>query len=69
MQQRGLNDWTPLHYAVSLDDAEAVEVLLAHGADVDARTRIDDCDTPVQLAESCGCKAVISIFGAITRSS
>ena len=24
VQQRGVNDWTPLHYAVSLDDATAV---------------------------------------------
>ena len=23
--QRGLNDWTPLHYAANLDDADAVE--------------------------------------------
>jgi ankyrin repeat protein len=62
VQQRGLNDWTPLHYAASRDDGEAIELLLANGADIDARTRIDDCTTPVQLAESCGCNAAIRIL-------
>jgi hypothetical protein len=42
------------------------EPLLENGEDIDARTRIDDCVTPVQLAESCGCKAAISIFGGVT---
>lgn len=65
VQQRGSNDWTPLHHAVSLDDGDAVELLLAHGADIAARTRIDDRATPVQLAESCGCNAAIRVFRAI----
>jgi uncharacterized protein len=51
VQQRGVNDWTPLHCAVSLDDATAVTLLLAHGADPKVRTRIDDCATPVEEAE------------------
>lgn len=67
MQQRGLNDWTTLYYAVSLDDGEAVELLIAHGADIAARTRIDDCATRLQLAESCSCNLEISLFRAITR--
>ena len=49
--QRGLNDWTPLHYAVNRDDVSAIELLLAHGADVNARTRIDDFTTPLEEAE------------------
>jgi hypothetical protein len=49
--QRGLNDWTPLHYAVSLDDVAAIEVLLAHGADANARTRTDNFTTPLEEAE------------------
>jgi ankyrin repeat protein len=40
VQQRGLNDWTPLQYAVTLDDSNAIELLSA-GADPNARTRID----------------------------
>jgi hypothetical protein len=51
VQQRGVNDWTPLHYAVSLDDATAVTLLLAHGADPNVRTRIDNYATPLEEAE------------------
>lgn len=49
--QRGLNDWTPLHYAVSRDDVAAIELLVAHGAEINARTRIDDLTTPLEEAE------------------
>ena len=49
--QRGLNDWTPLHYAANRDDVAAIELLLAHGADIDASTRIDDFTTPIEEAE------------------
>ncbi|MCK1535383.1 MULTISPECIES: ankyrin repeat domain-containing protein [unclassified Bradyrhizobium] len=65
VQQRGLNDWTPLHYAVSLDDGDAVELLLTHGADIDAPMQIDDRATPVQLGESYGFNAAIRVFRAI----
>ncbi|HEY7215050.1 MAG TPA: ankyrin repeat domain-containing protein, partial [Thermoanaerobaculia bacterium] len=54
LNQRGLNDWTPLHYAASRDDAAAIELLAAKGADLDARTRIDDFATPLEEAESLG---------------
>ena len=54
VQQRGVNDFTPLHYAVMLNDAPAVELLLAHGADRAARTRIDEYETPLELAERAG---------------
>jgi ankyrin repeat protein len=54
VQQRGLNDYTPLHHAACRDDAEAVALLLAHGADPEARTRIDDCATPLDEAERFG---------------
>jgi ankyrin repeat protein len=49
--RRGLNDWTPLHYAVSRDDVAAIELLVAHGAEINARTRIGDLTTPLEEAE------------------
>lgn len=54
IQQRGVNDWTPLHYAAANNDVEGIEILLAHGADPTARTRIDDCATPLKEAEHLG---------------
>jgi ankyrin repeat protein len=35
VQQRGVNNYTPLHYAVARNDAPAVELLLTFGADPD----------------------------------
>jgi ankyrin repeat protein len=55
---RGLNDWTALHFAVADDDPEAVQLLLDAGADPDARTRIDDFETPLDIAESSAPKAL-----------
>lgn len=52
--QRGVNDYTTLHRAACRDDAAAVEILLAHGADPEARTRIDNYGTPLEEAEHFG---------------
>jgi len=54
IQQHGHNDYTPLHYAANLQDIQAMELLLAHGADLNARTRIDDCATPLEEMEILG---------------
>ncbi|UCH75634.1 MAG: ankyrin repeat domain-containing protein [Rhodospirillales bacterium] len=54
VQQHGHNDYTPLHYAASLEDIGAMEILLAHGADLEARTRIDDYATPLEEMEILG---------------
>jgi uncharacterized protein len=54
LHQRGVNDWTPLHYAVSRHDLEAIRLLLASGADPTARTRIDDYRTALEEAEAAG---------------
>jgi hypothetical protein len=54
VHQRGVNDWTPLHYAANIDDPEAITLLLAHGADPNSRTRIDGCTTPSEEAERLG---------------
>jgi ankyrin repeat protein len=52
--QRGINDWTPLHMAVAERNRAAVEILLAHGADPRLRTRVDDYETPREMAERAG---------------
>ena len=52
VQQRGINDFTPLHYAASKNDLRMIELLLALGADPNASTRIDDLSTPVEEAEN-----------------
>lgn len=54
IQEHGVNDWTPLHYAAATDDLTGIELLLAHGADPNARTRIDDYATPLEEAELLG---------------
>ncbi len=59
---RGINDWTPLHFAASTGDADAVRLLLAAGASPHLRTRIDDCPTPLEEAEASGFKAVASLL-------
>jgi hypothetical protein len=38
--------------AVNETNVEAVRLLLARGADRDLRTRIDDCDTPLEMARA-----------------
>jgi len=62
VHQRGHNDWTPLHYAVVLHDLEAVRILLAHGADASARTRIDDCSTPAEDAAAAGFVEAVALL-------
>ena len=57
LDQRGVNDWTPLHYAVAMRDADAVRLLLAAGADPSLRTRIDDHETPLEGADEAGFEA------------
>jgi ankyrin repeat protein len=56
VQQRGINDYTPLHFAACIEDVRAMELLIAHGADVEARTHIDDYATPLEEMEILGRK-------------
>jgi ankyrin repeat protein len=58
----GHNDWTPLHYAVVNDDLKAIALLLAHGADPNARTRIDDLTTPLEDAEILGRTEIVEVL-------
>jgi hypothetical protein len=60
--QRGLNDWTALHMAVAEHNALAVQRLLDAGADPDLRTRIDDYDTPLEMARAMDRANMIAIL-------
>ncbi len=60
--QRGINDWTALHMAVAERNALAVQLLLDAGADPDLRTRIDDCETPTQMAQNAGLDEIAAIL-------
>jgi ankyrin repeat protein len=52
--QRGPNDDTPLHAAAAIGDNGIVDILLAHGADPNATTRIDDVETAYETALAAG---------------
>jgi ankyrin repeat protein len=62
--QRGINDWTALHMAVAERNLRAVELLLAAGADPRLRTRIDDLETPREMAEQAGLHEVVRLLAA-----
>jgi ankyrin repeat protein len=62
--QRGLNDYTPLHMAVSEHNLPAVELLLKGGADPRLRTRIDDYETPREMAEKVGLRNILELLAA-----
>jgi hypothetical protein len=60
--QRGINDYTPLHTAVAFENALAVQILLDGGADPELRTRIDACETPLEMANAAGLTEIAAIL-------
>jgi ankyrin repeat protein len=62
--QRGINDYTPLHMAVGERHLPAIEVLLEAGADPRLRTRIDDYETPLEMAERAGLVEMANLLAA-----
>ena len=65
--QRGINDYTPLHMAVSVRNLRAVKSLLSFGADPHLRTRIDDCETPREMAERAGLLEIAEVLAVQER--
>jgi hypothetical protein len=60
--QRGINDYTALHMAVAEGNALAVQRLLDAGADPDLRTRIDSCETPLEMARAMNRADMVAIL-------
>jgi len=65
--QRGMNDYTPLHVAAEDGNREAVESLLSAGADPHLRTRIDDFETPLDLAQRAGHAEIAALLQLAMR--
>ncbi len=64
IEGRGVNGYTPLHYAAAGNDVKAVELLLARGADAAAKTSVDDFNTPLEEAESLGSAEAAAVLRA-----
>ena len=62
LEKQGINGWTPLHAAASTNDGEMVELLLSLGADLNARTGIDDNATPLEEAQRAGAEAAATVL-------
>jgi hypothetical protein len=60
--QRGINDYTPLHMAVEVRDPLALQILLDAGAEPELPTRIDECQTPQEMAEAAGLDAMAAML-------
>jgi hypothetical protein len=60
--QRGINDYTALHMAVAERNALAVQILLDGGANPELRTRIDEGQTPLEMAKSAGLDDIAAIL-------
>ena len=64
--QHGINDYTALHLAAARGDLRAVEILLAHGADPNEITRIDDMETPLEVAAAAGHPHIVDRLKPLT---
>ncbi len=63
VHQRGINDYTPLHMAVAERNLLAIQLLLDAGADPDLRTRIDECETPLEMAQAMNWVDAVELLG------
>jgi ankyrin repeat protein len=67
IQQRGVNDYTPLHYAAARNDVKLIELLVARGADPNAKTRIDEFATPAQEADLLHCSEAVQALRKVSE--
>jgi ankyrin repeat protein len=65
--QRGVNDYTPLHMAVAERSPAAVRVLLDAGADARLRTRIDEYETAREMAVAAGLTEIAEMLEVSER--
>lgn len=62
IEHRGLNNWTPLHQAIAFRCPAVAALLIERGADVNARTEIDNDETPLMLAAQVGLESVVCLL-------
>jgi uncharacterized protein len=62
--QPGVNGYTALHMAVSEQSLPAVRLLLEAGADPHLRTRVDEYETPREMAERAGLRDIAALLAA-----
>lgn len=65
--QRGINDYTPLHMAVAERNADAIRILLDAGANPELRTRIDSYETPLEMANAAGLTEIAALLRQAVR--
>jgi ankyrin repeat protein len=56
-----------LHYAIARKDVDSLKILLEAGADPSLQTRIDDCETALELAVRSGFEAGASLLSTRSR--
>ena len=65
IQQRGVNGYTPLHWAAGEDDPQLIDWLLTRGADPEARTNVDAYATPLEEAAILGHEEAVRALKAV----
>ena len=66
VHQRGLNDYTPLHWAAGDGLLSIVDLLLEYGADPNEITRIDNMETALEVASVAGHRNVVDRLRPLT---
>jgi ankyrin repeat protein len=60
--QQGFNDYSALHFAVEQRRPRLIRILLEAGADPDLPTRIDDLESPRDIAERMGDATMLALL-------